>query len=244
MAVATAPPTVLDAAEWCLRPLDGWDELWLAEQSAMTGWRLVDRMLHPAVDRDRLDSLTVGGAEDLTLGLYRTLYGDAAECRADCPCGERSSIDVDIAEFQARLAPPGGPWSSAPLETADGGTIRLPTIGELRDHPDPVELLGRLVDDERLVDTETADELLSRASGVIDAVLAAACPACGQTVRVHFALAEFLRRRIETELPLLHRETHLLASAYHWSRDVILSLPRSTRQTYAGFVLHDRGARR
>jgi hypothetical protein len=89
-------------------------------------------------------------------------------------------------------------------------------------------------------DLAQIDAALEELSPDVASSAAAVCPSCGAETA---ARMEPLRFTFPRPIDVL-AETHLLASAYHWSEDRILALSPARRRDYAELILHDRTGRR
>jgi hypothetical protein len=98
--------------------------------------------------------------------------------------------------------------------------------------------------DEPMSDYEKLDRVIAGVAPVVDLDLTATCAVCGVEQPVHFDLVSFFVAALARERPLLMREIHKLALAYHWSRAEILALPRSARRAHVALVEAEHAARR
>ena len=68
------------------------------------------------------------------------------------------------------------------------------------------------------------------------------CPQCGAPQKVHFDMQRYLLHTLNDERGFLHREVHIIATTYGWSRAEILDLPREDRRVYVRLIIADREA--
>jgi hypothetical protein len=66
--------------------------------------------------------------------------------------------------------------------------------------------------------------------------IALECPACGERSEPAFDVAWFVGGALSTEAARIAGEVHALASAYGWTEDTILGLPRARRHRYLELV--------
>jgi hypothetical protein len=96
--------------------------------------------------------------------------------------------------------------------------------------------------------TSTEDDALVTAmeavASVLDVHIPVTCPFCHSQERTRFEMVSFFLASLQRERPILLREIHRLASAYHWGLDDIMALPRSLRQAHVTLIEVDRGTLR
>lgn len=79
---------------------------------------------------------------------------------------------------------------------------------------------------------------------VLDVHIPVTCPFCQSLERTRFEMVSFFLASLQRERPILLREIHRLASAYHWGLEDIMGLPRSLRQAHVALIEVDRGTLR
>lgn len=145
-------------------------------------------------------------------------------------------------------------------------SFRLPTIGDLRAalaSTDPEAFLQtRCVRPAPIPATASGSGTASRAGSddmsadVADQVsramealapsvggtITAQCPECGSSTELRFDPVSYSLTELRDAAAGLYEEVHLLASAFRWPEDAILSLPRSRRARYAELIRRDRAA--
>lgn len=244
-----------------LRPVNGRDEIFLrqvaetlspAAVSTALLARCVQRM-GPCVEvtPDFARSLSVGDREALLLHLRRLSLGESISCVVTCPgedCGERLDATVSVGDLLVE------PYEERPAVhektlSADGGTatvrFRLPTGADQeavadRNATDPRAaadmLLERCLEDGRDGLSSALRAELSRVMAELDPQadlnLQLTCPECGQEFPARLDAGTFLVRELTGHDDWLHREVHLLALCYQWSRSAILAMPRMDRQRH------------
>lgn len=229
-----------------VRPLTGQDEIAFHEPGGGPHGRLV--ALAAAVaghSQDTLAALPLAAWEERLLHLRGMLIGPVIEAEADCTaCGTGNSLVFSASDLPREpVVPP----------ALDGTALRA-----LR----PADLIAL---EERSLQGEPALALLlAAASGMDeadaamrlegpdrDAVIAAlesaasglgieigsACTACGAAMVLPLDVATFVDGELRNRATRLMDEVHLIATAYHWSEDGILSLPFARRQGYLRRIL-------
>lgn len=214
---------------------------------------------------DLVRALVVGGSaavEDLTVSdqdivlaaIYRDLYGSLIECHVPCrACDRRFEMSFEIDDWIGELAGRDGPEVRAlgrdvfGIEAAglfEPVHFRIPNDADLAavsgdTEARRVEALRRRCVVQGDPDDPRLEAAMARAGPLLDDDIDAECAYCGQPQKVPFRLADYLLATLARERPILLREVHHLASAYHWSRAEILSIPRSMRRDHVRLVLAD-----
>lgn len=252
----------LRGGKWArLRPLCGHDETFAGGVSSVDGAALLDRLLvetpGTTVGPGRAMDLAVSDCDRLSAALYLKYFGKQIEGTMPCgACGEPFEVSFSLPELLARLERGAGPNAAGPDEDgiytlSDGRRFRLPTAG------DQLSVLGLETDKgtsallERCVvsgDPRDNPELLLKAMDevgpVLDLDMDAACPGCGASESVRFDIQTYLIRMLDFEKRFLVREIHLIAVAYGWGYEQILSLTREDRRAFVGLIQTEREARR
>lgn len=230
-----------------LRPITGWDEQSVVSAEPGAALALLGRLASDTRGEALpVTDLTVSESDRLLANLYRMLYGDSAECQVACrACGEPYEFKLSLSVLieAQNLDRPGRPDADGYWSLEDGRRVRAPRQADLEAAPQADALLARLMAaGDPTIDPEAAIGFLERAAPVLSLDLDAPCPHCDSTQLVRFDLARFLIQRLAGERPFLARETHLIASRYGWSHEVILSLTRDDRRAYAGLIEAERTA--
>jgi hypothetical protein len=80
------------------------------------------------------------------------------------------------------------------------------------------------------------EESLTRMAPIIDLEMSARCPECAIDQAVHFDLQCFFLERLLQDRRWLMYEIHMIANAYGWSLDSILSLSRRERKELTNLI--------
>jgi hypothetical protein len=232
-----------------VRPPNGADDLLLLEAPRADRALAVEFLSRIAGGAD-LGRLAVHDFEALALELRSLLVGESVVAEARCACGAPVDVRFTVRDYlrhkrprrvrRIRPAPETG-W----LEI-EGAAVqfRLPTVGDQLDvagHAQPWEALA-----ERCVRPASmarrVDGLMRALAPPLSDVVEGTCPHCLASVRFAFDVPVFLLAELRAGSALLDEEVHLLASAYRWSEEKILALPRSRRRRYADLIRTERRA--
>ena len=197
----------------------------------------------------------------IALTLRQAWLGDRIRTDARCPspdCQERMDIAFEISAYLAHHRPrpyPGVTVAPDPgwFELTDEGagasaSFRLPTIGDLRTalaSPDPEScLLERCVRPASVpVDVaRRVSDAMEALAPAVGGTVTMRCPACGGSAELGFDAVSYSLAELRAAAAGLYEEVQLLASAFHWSEEAILALPRSRRARYADLIRKDRAA--
>lgn len=229
-----------------LGPLTGWDELNLSPADPGAPLTLLGRLVGDDQEYQALRDLPVSDIDRLLARVYRSLYGDSAECRVACSaCGEAYEFTLSLQALTASqdAQRPGPPDADGCWRLADGRRVRAPRPADLEAAQGTDALLAQLVvQGDPADDPEQAIGFLERAAPVLSLDLDAPCPHCGSAETARFDLSRYMIQRLAGERPFLLREAHLIASRYGWSHAEIMSLPRDDRRAYAGLIEAERAA--
>jgi hypothetical protein len=233
-----------------MQPLSNFDLLTLWERGAR---------MHP-LDRSvlavaaALPEAPVEAPADWPLGrrnrmlaeLHCACFGSRLQGWLPCAqCGERLEFEMD---GRALASEQGGHAATEPV-VVNGQSFRLPTsrdLARLAGEADSRSAAMRLLQYCRLEfdgapaleeeDLEQIEEQLALADPLAETRLAMHCPACDHQWDETLNIGEFLWAEIEARARRLLFETHMLASAYGWSENEILSLSDPRRQLYLEMV--------
>lgn len=212
----------------------------------------------PEASGEVLADLGIGERDARLLHVRALTFGERLSCFAECPhCSATLEFELSAAEVRA-LAPPAERHDA--YEAAEDNLIlkfRLPTSRDLAsvaacaDIEAARHLLARRCLLEGRLDGvpvelgELPGALLNRLSACMAACDPAAevefelvCPACGKRWQGLFDIAGFFWREIVARAKRLLRDVHVLARAYGWTEDVILSLSDARRQAYIEMVTY------
>lgn len=236
-----------------LRELCGHDQESVDGTGTIAAIRLLDRLLVAAPGARgatvEAASLPASDRDRLLAAVYVRTYGPRIESTVDCACcGQPFDIDFSLPDLldslweEARASPvERGPEGTYKLP--DGRCFRLPTgedevaVWHLPPQEAGRELMARctLVGDPAS-DAEDIQAAMGQVAPVLNLDMDARCPECGESQSVHFDLQSYLLAALASERGQLARQVHLLASAYGWSPEEILGLPRSRRHAYAALI--------
>ena len=243
-----------DADVAMVGPVTGRAELVVTGTDAASAIALVDALLEPGpgcrVEPGSASRLAVADRDRVLVQVHLDLYGERIVTTLTCRgCGERFDLDFRLDELATHCqpsppvpGPAGPPWRVGDLEFRPlTGDDELAVLGE----HDPAEALFRRVTtppaaQRRTVGDEIREdvaEALARLTPPIAAPVGGDCPECGAPQAAEFDVQSFLLARILGERARLWRTVHLIAAAYHWSREEILGLARPEREAYADAVL-------
>lgn len=204
-------------------------------------------------------ALSVGERDRLLLALYGATFGPHIEAQAHCPaCDAAVEFTCSAPELAAlpnaaagavlegragrysfRARPPTSADVAAALRAASPPAARsllaAACLLEVRRNDEeagqeglPVGVLDEVVD--------ALAAALAAADPLADIELALSCPACGHTWAALFDVGLFLWAAVNRRARRLAGEVHLLARAYGWSEEEILSMSAARRQLYLEMV--------
>ena len=241
-------PDPFSAGRFRLRALNGQDEFLLDPADARAANVLLRRL---AVAGGDIDALTIADYDRLLAAVFDALYGDRVEARTHCTaCAEPLEISLSLTAL-AGAAPDveielSGPDESGTFLLPDGRRIRPPAVRDVERAAGSGDLAALrracVVEGDADADPELLDAALEAAAPALTRDVAATCPHCAAAQSVRFDLANFLVASLARERPFLLREMHLLARAYGWSLDEILSLNREDRRALARLCEAERAA--
>lgn len=252
-----------------LRELTGVDERLVNTAGVGAATQLIERLLTDAYGAplpvDAVWKMSVADRDRAIASLYRYYFDDLVESRLDCrACGKAfeisfslerlmESVDEDASELRGSLEI-SGPEADGVFRLKDGTGFRPPStaderfVAELSLERRAGELLRRcLVGGGRQGDApddglrERLEPALEAIAPIISLPLPTRCVHCGAEQEADFDIVRFFLAALARERPLLAREVHTLARAYHWSFDEIMRLSRSERHTHVELVEAERG---
>jgi len=211
-----------------------------------------------ALGKDDVWRLSLSDRDRIVALLHAVCFGDRVESRVTCSaCRDTFEVDFSLAslieslESEERSGDVEGPDEHGKYRLAGGGSFRLPTTDDERAVAGlPIEEAMRelvrrcAATDQATSDYEKLDRAMAAVAPVVDLDFTATCAVCGVEQTVHFDLVSFFVAALARERPLLMREIHKLALAYHWSRAEILALPRSVRRAHVALIEAEHAARR
>lgn len=242
-----------------LRQPDGFDELSVLE-SARQGMaamlelarQVATRPDGAPVDWDALPAADLGG---LSLLIRQAWIGELIRTEGTCPepgCGERFDVSFPVSAYLAHHRPrqprgvvaatAGGWFTLAGSEVR----FRIPSVGDVlaaAAAEDPgLALAARCIDPPGLPSPvcRRVDRALSALAPSLEGVVGGTCPTCGTALELAFDPLAYTLAELREAFQSVYAETHALASAYGWTEEVILAMPRSRRRRYAALIAQDR----
>lgn len=209
----------------------------------------------PTIERERLAALTIGQRDTLLLQLREETFGRRMAAYAECPeCRERLELMLDVTEFLSLSGQPAADRFSLKEEGVDL-TYRLPDSRDLAAAAGcatPAAARAALVERCLLQSCREGKEVLpvdlpeaviagiasqmSENDPVGDILLNLDCPACSAGWEQAFDIASFFWTEIAVQAKRLLREVHVLARAYGWGEEEILSMGADRRNYYLEMV--------
>ncbi len=249
----------VDAPALEVREPLGEDELFLLETPlppVMAMVALADRVVTmrggDTPDWSRLPAAQLGA---VALGIRRAWLSDRIVSERRClqpGCGEKVDISFAITTYVAYRRPT-RPRNVSPdgedgwyVLAGTGVRFRIPTVEDLLAAVagedavatvaarclNPAALPARAV--------RAVDRALSAMSPSLDGLVGGACPACGAGLTARFDPVAYTLAELRDAFAGIYQETHALASAYGWQEEVILRLPRASRQRYCAMIIDER----
>lgn len=185
--------------------------------------------------------LPLGARDDRLLALRAATFGSRLEALATCPaCGERVELRFSTADVSGTAdglsSSRNADAALRPLTTRDLMQVsasRCKSIAEARR-----ELAYRctgvaILDDEQI---DAAAERLEEIDGAAMRLIESRCPACATSWTSEFDVAAFLWQEIEAAALRLLADVHILARAYGWREQDILSMSPHRRRVYLELV--------
>lgn len=197
------------------------------------------------VSGDEFDQVPICDRDRALAFLYCALYDDTIVSHASCSeCDYRFEIKFSLADL-AKQALAVDPVSPPHIKVCKQ-QLRLPTIADLS------KTTGKEADDLLVVlsgeespltlSSKHRQEILNRlelANPILELDLVGHCPECKTENKARFSISAFFDRTLTNELGFLFREVHLLAQAYQWSLQSILSLTRHERHSLIKLIVGD-----
>ena len=217
---------------------------------------VVLRVADQTTGDEALWSLPIGERDVRLLRIREATFGPTMTARSACRrCGEMAEFALTTTEIMARGRPSAGDLH---LVAEDGETVvraRLPTsrdlarVASLADPDDAaVELargcvVGALRRGEDVPSGSLTPAILGAVAEAIrdadplaEVLVAVPCPACGEATETLFDICSYLWDEISAEARRLVREVDLLARAYGWREQDVLTLAPHRRRAYIELV--------
>lgn len=233
--------------------LRGSDELSVTSVLSASAIVLLNRIISLNTDNGLLENianrLPVAERDFLLAKVYISTYGDLIESTLTCQtCNKlfdlsfslNNLVDTIWAEKEEFIK-----WNNGDgtFNTEEDISFRLPTgDDELVIQHQPSEeaknnLAQRCSKSFKQIQSEKIEQAISMVAPLIESDLATICPECGLKQTVFFNMQSYLLNTILNERNLIYREIHLIATAYRWSKNDILGLPRSMRKSFVQMIL-------
>lgn len=198
-------------------------------------------------------ALTLSDRDLILAAVYSSAFGDDVESVVTCQACKRAfevgfSLEQLVLSLQDGTDPEiQGPDPDGIYTLHDGRRFRLPTAEDERAVAgvDPAravaELLVRcVIDGQPSENLDALQAAMDRVGPILTLDVPARCALCNVEQSVHFDLPSYLDSALRKERPLLAREVHRLATAYHWSLREILGMLRSQRRIFVGLAEAER----
>jgi ribosomal protein S27E len=224
--------------------------VWDAARSAPAALRPA-LLLETLAGDSEAAGMAVGARDRGLLDLRKQLGGGVLEGVVTCPaCGTKLELTFDTPP--ASDADPMSPLSIGELliefrlpdsrdlvaiageASIDDARLRLAKRCVVSATCDGVDVAMPPLDDELLA---ALSDAMSRSDPDGDLRMDVSCPDCAHAWEVLFDPATYVWRELDAAAIAAMREIDALASAYGWSEQQILSIPRSRRAIYLGMVL-------
>lgn len=209
----------------------------------------------PAIGRSRLATLTIGQRDALLLQLREETFGRKMAAYAECPaCRERLEFSLDTADFLSLSGHPAADRFSFEEERVEVA-FRLPDSRDLAAVSGSTTseaaravllercLLQSCLDGREVLPVDLPENVIadialqmSEIDPVGDILLNLYCPACSAGWEQAFDIASFFWTEIAVQAKRLLREVHVLARAYGWGEEEILSMGADRRNYYLEMV--------
>ncbi len=232
------------AGRAALREISGNEEWMVQRADTLAAVQLLDHLLLEIPGTDckpgQASQLSAADRDRMLAAIYRRMYGETVATTLTCrQCHQDFDLDFELDElettFSAKPPPPEIQKVGDTFQLSDGIRFRLPTgsdelaVSGLPSDQARSELLRRCLPNGDQGQTEKVLAAMQTVAPLLEGDLQAACPDCGFTQTLHFDLQRYLLITIQDANGQLVYQVHLLASAYGWSLDSILDLPRSRR---------------
>jgi hypothetical protein len=252
----------LQGGRWArLRSLCGHDEAFIDGAGSIDSVEFLGRLLvdtpGTTVGPRRAKELAVSDCDRLFAAIYLKYFGEQIEGSALCQnCNEPFESSFSLRDLMASMedavaATATGPDEGGIYTLPDGRRFRLPTaydhnsVTGLGTEKATAALLERCVlEGDPMESPEIIQTAMEEVGPVLDLDLEAICPNCGALQSVWFDVQKYLSRALADEKPFLNHEVHLIAMAYGWSHEEILSLTREDRRGFVRLIEADQAGRR
>jgi hypothetical protein len=210
-----------------------------------------------------IQDLCVSDRDFLLLKLRELTFGSKIECVLTCPakdCGKKMNVD-----FHTNIMVPKKKELTNPFFTiiSNKTTIiyRLPNGSDLEFVADSrikdlsqtetaifqrciKSINGRHPSESEINNLpwklkEAVMKQMERVDPFTDLNMHAICPECEHEFVASFDIQDFFLKELGLNPDIFYREIHYLAYYYHWTEEMILSLPRWKRKKYVEYLLEE-----
>ena len=233
-----------------LRELCGFDELMIDDRGTRAILQLLERIMIPSNSGKlpiNAEKIVIADRDYLLSGIYINNYGPRIQSVIKCgKCAQPFDMDFSLHDLVSSVRNTHGE-----IEQDEQGFFH--TEGEfqfrLPDGEDELAAFGMptLMAEKHILDRcisgrhtrckkyrHTDDDEVG--DPTVFTEIEATCPECGERQLVIFDMQTFLLLRLKNERKRVAAEVHCLASAYRWSHEEILKIPRRLRKTYARMI--------
>jgi hypothetical protein len=231
----------------CLRELTGRDEYTVAGASTANAINLLASLLDETSTSERESvravDLVAADRDRLLAAVCERAFGDRIESTLTCArCAQPFELYFSLRRLieSVNECTAVGEWKAlgnGRFEGDDGVRFRLPdgndelAIAGLASDEVESFLLSRCTEGGDWAEGRIAfEELLEQIAPLLDLELVAPCAECNHIHTIQFDIQSYLLGAIVGERRRLLSEINRIATAYAWSLDEILSLPRSDRR--------------
>lgn len=227
-----------------LGPVTGNSEIVLHKNTTENLLRFLDVLIVPKNgEKIGAKDLVIADRDYIIAILYIDIFGEKIDSTINCKkCNEKFDLDFSLKQILAHYHPKTSLKAQKGIYKINGSTeFRLPTgANELE-----IEGLSKTHAEKYLMEAcvikgvnnpENVSKIMEEIAPVLNIDMQAICPECHSEQTVKFDLQTFFITKFLQERPILFTEIHAIASNYHWSKNEILSLPRSQRKQFVSLI--------
>jgi hypothetical protein len=211
--------------------------------------RVVTRGDGAPLDWSELPASQLGA---LALAMRRKWVGEQVVSEGTCPepsCGDRFDVHFAVAAYLShhRARRPRNVAASGDqgwfVLKGTGVQFRVPTVSDLMSAADEEEpslaLSTRCIHSRTISSRESTriNRALSALSPLLDGFVEGVCPSCGASIRMTFDPLTYTLAELRDVFGSVYGEIHAVASAYGWTEQTILAMPRSRRKHYSALIM-------
>ncbi|MCW8856716.1 MAG: hypothetical protein OQJ95_05080 [Kangiella sp.] len=196
-------------------------------------------------ERLKLDELTLSDFDLCVSHLYEQLYGSRVNCEVNCQfCSDGFEFDIELSDFKKTIFLDQKNYSRNKngdyISNKGEEVFTLPKVSDLKNLKEcPAESWLKQFLQQGECHYEQLQEHIETAGPLMSQDISADCPNCGESNLVRFDLTRYCLQSLKEEQKFLLKEVHIIANKYGWGLDQILSLTRSVRRQFAGFIIAD-----